>query len=183
MSNNPHAYDDLMRTVISFAKNSPDPSTQNAAMLFEIGDGWRVSLLSTLSDNDFPHGVQHTDERWQRPTKYSYVEHAERNAIYLAAEQGISTKGKGMVAVWASCADCARAIIQSGIVLLVRYQQDNRHWHDSTTIGERMLREAGVRIVTLSHPITGVPAIRRDGEEWLPIQQGESLYPDTNAVG
>ena len=36
------------------------------------------------------------NDRWERPEKYSWVEHAERNAIYAAAREGVRLAGATM---------------------------------------------------------------------------------------
>jgi dCMP deaminase len=159
-----------IRLAIETALQSPDPSTQNAAFL--VSPTGNVHL-NTLEVNRFPNGVDESAERWERPTKYAYVEHAERNAIYRAAGRGICTNGLTMVAVWAACADCARAIIQAGIVHLIRYYSTDDHalWDESIARADEMMAEARVRITTLTAPIEGCEPILRNGELWLP--QGE----------
>ena len=70
--------------------------------------------------NGFPRGCDDDVEaRHERPAKYLWTEHAERNAIYHAARTGVSVKGCEMIVTCHPCADCARAIIQSGIARLL----------------------------------------------------------------
>ncbi len=58
-------------------------------------------------------------ERYERPEKYNWMEHAERNAIYNAARIGVSTKGCEMyMTCGISCVDCARGVIQAGISVI-----------------------------------------------------------------
>ena len=160
-----------MRAAINFATTSPDPSTQNSAVLvLANGD----AIPETLSVNCFPKGVVESENRWKRPAKYEYVEHAERNAIYAAARQGISTYGLTLLSPWASCTDCARAIIQAGITRLVRYISiDHLHWGDSVLVADKMMTEAGVEIITLKKPIEGCPSILRNGKPWFPNGEQE----------
>ncbi len=55
-------------------------------------------------------------ERWDRnQDKYSFFEHAERNAIYNAAYAGVKLQGSTLYTSLAPCMDCVRGIIQSGI--------------------------------------------------------------------
>ena len=166
-----------MFAAITFAATSPDPSTQNSAMLvMPNGD----VIPETLAVNCFPEGVVEIDSRWGRPIKYSYVEHAERNSIYRAAQFGIPTQGLTLLSPWASCADCARAIIQSGITTLVRYvSADHLHWGDSISVADIMLEEAGVAIITLDDPIEGCSPILRNGEPWTPdgVQALRYIHP------
>jgi dCMP deaminase len=80
--------------------------------------------------NGFPRGVDDdVDERHERPAKYLWTEHAERNAIYNAAAIGAATAGCTMYLPWYPCTGCARAIIQSGISEVVCVEPD---WGDST---------------------------------------------------
>lgn len=153
-------------------EQSTDPSTQNGAVLVSanpvmLGSPSEVpnQYIQTeipcydcvASANFFPDGVKESKERWERPLKYSYVEHAERNVIYLAAKKGFKTEGSTMYCAWASCADCARAIIQAGVKKLVTHHDpyaDTRFgqpvssvWKDSIAVALGMLKEAGVEIV------------------------------------
>src|SRR3954447_3751356 len=67
--------------------------------------------------NGFPRGVcDDEDYRHDRPMKYRWTEHAERNAIYSAARIGVPLEGCRMFLPWFPCMDCARAIVQAGIV-------------------------------------------------------------------
>ena len=61
--------------------------------------------------NGFPRFVDDDREsRHERPEKYKWTEHAERNAIYNAARIGVPLKGCTMYVTHMPCADCARAI-------------------------------------------------------------------------
>lgn len=125
------------------AVKSPDPSTQNGAIIVKnkqiIGQGF----------NEFPAGVKYADERWERPIKYSYIEHAERNAIFDCVRKGNSTVGAVMYCPWYACADCGRAIIQAGIKEVVGHMlpahKDNPRWKDSIAFAIAMFEEAGVK--------------------------------------
>ena len=68
--------------------------------------------------NSFPRGiVDNKPERQERPEKYFWFEHAERNAIYNAARIGVSTKGCTMyLTCGIPCADCARGIINLSLI-------------------------------------------------------------------
>jgi dCMP deaminase len=139
-----------------WAKKSKDPSTKVGVVIVPAGTD-----LPLAGFNGFPRGVNDDEDgklgRWERPIKYSFVEHAERNAIYNAAKLGLSTDGATMYFNWepVPCADCARAIIQSGIKLLVGYGSrkfpgKGTQWEESLKVSRIMLREAGVAILDLS---------------------------------
>lgn len=148
-----------MRSALAAAAYSEDPSVQNGAFIVRYG------RALTWSFNTIPFGVQNSPERWERPAKYAYVEHAERNAIFLAAKQGMKTKGADMFCPWAACAECSRAIVQSGISRLYRFPMPhNERWSDSILIGDEILREGGVRIVEMSIEEVGIPEGLRLGQ-------------------
>lgn len=158
---------ELMLLTIVRATRSPDPSTQNGSILADREGGLYTPVLETLSCNEFPFDVKYTDDRWERPAKYAYIEHAERNSIYRAALLGIPTEGLTMFCPWAACADCARAIIQCGLDELVTVDptgNTSERWQESIAVAMGMLAEAGVHVTMLPTPIPGCPEIRRDGE-------------------
>lgn len=142
---------------------STDSSTQNGAVLVSPTKNETNEPEFICSANFFPEGVKESKERWERPLKYSYVEHAERNVIYLAAKRGFKTEGTTMYCAWASCADCARAIIQAGIKELITHHDpyaDTRFgqpvsaiWKDSIKLALEMLEEAGVKVTWFSDKI------------------------------
>src|SRR5437868_3747766 len=75
--------------------------------------------------NGFPRGVDDSAvERNQRPAKYLWTEHAERNAIYNAARCGIPIAGCRIYVPWFPCMDCARAIVQVGLQELIAIRPD-----------------------------------------------------------
>ncbi len=134
----------FLREAYSYAQSySKDTSTQLGAVLVDPESGvigWGV--------NGLPSRISDKEDRWVRPQKYDYVEHAERNVIYKCAERGISSSGLIMYCPWFACTDCARAIIQSGISAVVGhekfYEHTNKRWNESTKLGIEMLKEAGV---------------------------------------
>lgn len=81
--------------------------------------------IRTTGYNGFPRGVNDTCEhKHQRPAKYLWTEHAERNAVYNAARYGIGLEGCTIYVPWYPCMDCARAIVQSGISAIVCREPD-----------------------------------------------------------
>lgn len=153
--------EEYLDVAYSVAQQSHDPSTQNGALIV-VED--RVIASGA---NNFPFGVASTKERWERPAKYMWVEHAERNAIFDAARAGVSTKGATMYCPWFACADCARAIIQSGIEQVIGHDtplHDNasQSWLDSIAVAYQMFNEAGVKYSLV--PGTFDQKIRFNGE-------------------
>jgi dCMP deaminase len=101
--------------------------------------------------NSFPRGINDDlQERQERPEKYYWFEHAERNAIYNAARIGVSTLGTTMYMTCdISCADCARAIINAGISNVV-FSKTNKPWREewkqSAERSIQMFKEAGIDV-------------------------------------
>ena len=100
-------------------------------------------------DDDIP-------ERLERPTKYDFFEQAERNAVYNACLIGASLKGCVIYVTAMPCPDCARAIIQSGIKMVVTKKlpplDENTPkgtWRDKVIYSEQMFNEAGVECIFL----------------------------------
>lgn len=103
--------------------------------------------VRSLGYNGFPRGVDDEVEgRHERPAKYRWTEHAERNAVYNATRSGTSLAGCTAYVTWYPCADCARAFVQSGIAVLVspRPDFDDERWGADFRVVEEMLGEAGV---------------------------------------
>ena len=94
-------------------------------------------------------------ERYERPVKYDFFEHAERNALYNACLTGVSVKGCTMFATHTPCVDCARAIIQSGIKtvitnkLVIDANTPQNTWRDKLSHSAEMFKEAGVEYIEL----------------------------------
>lgn len=127
-------------------KKSKDENTQIGAVIV----GKDKEIVST-GYNSFPRGIRDDiKERQQRPEKYFWFEHAERNAIYNAARIGVSTKGTTMyLSCGVPCADCARGIINAGIVRIFCERQDvtkGIKWADSAERSWDMFEEAGVKV-------------------------------------
>jgi dCMP deaminase len=123
---------------------SKDKSIGTCAVI--VDDDNRVV---SIGYNGFPSGCNdEIQSRYERPEKYLYTEHAERNAVFNAARLGVSTKGCTMYLMWFPCADCARSIIQAGIKKLVCNKPDlNSHWGDHFKAAIEMLDEAKVEVI------------------------------------
>jgi len=109
--------------------------------------------------NSFPRGINDSFIlRQERPEKYYWFEHAERNALYNAARIGVSTKNcKMFLTCGIPCADCARGIINSGITEI--YCEDTlsgatgKKWEDHAERSIMMFNEAKVKIYYYSEMI------------------------------
>ena len=127
-------------------EKSKDERTKIGAVIV----GKDKEIVST-GYNSFPRGiVDNRPERQERPEKYFWFEHAERNAIYNAARIGVSTEGCTMyLTCGVPCADCARGIINAGIsrIFVMRGGGANSDkWKDSAERSLQMFEEAGVNV-------------------------------------
>lgn len=123
---------------------SKDKSIGTCAVIVD-----KENRIVSIGYNGFPSGADDgVEERYNRPQKYLYTEHAERNVIYNASRIGVSTKGCTMYLMWFPCADCARAIIQSGIDTLVCYEPDleTPKWGEHFKAALEMFNECGVAL-------------------------------------
>lgn len=157
---------ELLRSAYIHAARSDDPDTHNGAVLVNP-----EGLVIATGCTRFPRGVDKLRVRYVRPTKYRYIEHAERNVIHVAARAGRSTEGATMYCPWFACHDCARAICEAGIVRVVGHKpmldQTTARWKDSVDAGFAMMREAGVEIDLYDGRIGGV-SHKFNNEIWYP---------------
>jgi dCMP deaminase len=128
------------------ATKSKDRSTKVGCVIV----GPDREIVST-GFNGFPRGIDdNVEERHERPAKYLWTEHSERNCIYNAARIGVSTRACSMYMESPPCADCARAIIQAGITTVVVSTNNpfanKPDWKESIDFAIKMLEEAGVMI-------------------------------------
>jgi dCMP deaminase len=140
------------------SSRSKDPNTQVSCVI--VGPEHNIRATGY---NSLPRGVRDDaeifPERFERPEKYMWIEHAERNAIYSAARIGTPLAGSRLICQLLPCMDCGRAIIQVGIVEIV-YDADRQRIFETTTPRyvpdfERvrsMLTEAGVKVTPWSEP-------------------------------
>ena len=163
---NDQTWDDIFMGLCDIiAKKSKDKSTKVGAIIVGLDHEVR-----SMGFNGFPRGaidsrdqcpiinsgpyegdfnIEKLNERHERPLKYKWTEHAERNAIYNAARMGGASL-KGCVIYINSlppCCDCARAIIQSGIssVVLVENEVPER-WQEECNIALDMLKECNIHV-------------------------------------
>jgi len=140
----------IVRTI---SVKSKDPSTNVGCIVVSQNN----EVVST-GFNGFPRGVEDNvstvPERYERELKLMFTEHAERNAIYAAARRGVVLDGCRIYVEWNPCADCMRAIIQSGIREVIlngrsesfNNQELRKRWENHILCAESMAREAGVKI-------------------------------------
>jgi len=141
----------FMSLAYQIAFKSKDASTKVGCVI--VGPD---NEIRTTGYNSFPRGINDdVPERQERPEKYKWIEHSERNAIYNAARVGIPLKGCRIYLPWIPCTDCARAIINVGITKIIVDDRPNNpwkspermsRWKDDMNRSLKMLSEAGVEI-------------------------------------
>jgi dCMP deaminase len=136
---------------------SKDVNTQIGAVIV----GKDKEIVST-GYNSFPRGIDDTKkQRQEKPEKYFFFEHAERNAIYNAARIGVSTKGTTMyLSCGVPCADCARGIINAGIVRIFCEKGGSASrgpkWEESAERSWEMFDEASVKVCFYDDEFAGL---------------------------
>ncbi len=123
------------------SKLSKDISTKLGAVIVNSDN-----VIQSVGYNGFPRNVNdEIIERQERPLKYKWFEHAERNAIYNFARQFL--KGSSIHLTWIPCTDCARGIIQTGISEVVISDIDvQERWKEDFLQSLIMLNESGVKV-------------------------------------
>ena len=137
-------YLDICKVV---AARSKDPNTQIGCVIA----GPAHEIRST-GYNSLPRGIRDdVPERLERPTKYLWMEHAERNAIYNAARCGTPLEGCTLYVEIMPCMDCGRALVQAGIRQVIvsgaRMSQYSSDYYDEHFRNvEVLFQEAGITV-------------------------------------
>ena len=115
------------------AETSDDPNTQVGCLFIN-----NSNEIIAKGANTLVAGCTNTKERTTRPAKYSWLEHAERNAIYSAARTLMP------------CVDCARALIQCGaskVVVASRPNLDDARWGSQFRLTLEMFDDVGFQYI------------------------------------
>lgn len=136
----------FMRQVYDWAWQSKDPRTKIGAVIVNKD----VAISSGY--NNFPRKVLDLESRYlDKETKYSFVVHAEHNAILNAARLGHKTEGTTLYTQGVPCAQCCKAVINSGISKIICHKQwpnliHSPAWIESFKLSEVMMNEAGIEL-------------------------------------
>lgn len=104
------------------SSRSKDPNTQVGCVIA----GPDNNIIST-GYNSLPRGIDDSkEERYERPEKYYWMEHGDRNAIYAVARPHLV--GTSMYLTGMPCMDCARAIVQVGIAEVIFDKERHDKW-------------------------------------------------------
>ena len=148
------SFDEIfMREVYLIASKSKDFRTKIGAVLVKDNH----SILRGY--NGIAKGVKDLPERMERPEKYDWMSHAERNACFMGAKFGISTDNSILYTQGIPCVQCADAVINCGIKEIVIHKQwnditkdantDKRPWVEVHWKSDIKLKEAGIAIRVL----------------------------------
>ncbi len=123
-------------------KRSKDPNTQVGCCIVS-----EDNRILSMGYNGFPRGCSDDEFPWERDgedpleMKYVYSTHSELNAILNYT--GGSLKGTKLYVSLFPCNECAKAIIQSGIVEVI-YACDKYADTPAVIASKRMMMAAGV---------------------------------------
>lgn len=128
------------------AQRSKDPNTQVGACIVDSN-----KRIIGIGYNGFPRGCSDEVLPWARRapsndplhTKYSYVVHAEVNAILNKCSA--SARGATLYVALFPCNECSKVIIQSEIKEVV-YLDDKYHDSDECKASRIMFKMAGVKL-------------------------------------
>jgi len=131
-----------MAAALSVSAQSPNRVRQVGAVLV-LRDGTEIAACNT-----FPAGVRDLEERHAGDGRFVWMEHAERHAIFEAARRGLATAGGHITSTFFPCIDCARAIVEAGLVCLDTPAPvfDDPVWGAAFERSQVILREGGVEI-------------------------------------
>mgnify|MGYP002624750493 CR=1 FL=1 len=134
----------FMGVAILASKRSKDPNTQVGACIVD-----QNNIILSTGYNGFPYGCSDDVYTWNRTgddVKYSYVVHAELNAILNA--RGKDLTGAKIYVDLFPCNECAKAIIQSGLSEVI-YLYDKYAEDKATIASKKMLTSAGIKMTKL----------------------------------
>lgn len=154
-------WDDLfMNTAYLFAMKSKDESTKIGAVVVDSDN-----TVKAIGFNSFPRGINDVlPERQEKPHKYFYFAHAERNSVYNAARTGVSLNGCRMYTPGFPCTGCAISAIQSGIkeiILCSKWaENETQKWTEEAVASKEMFDEAGIKVRYWSGNLIDITAFK-----------------------
>lgn len=139
----------FMSIAVITAMRSADPSTKVGAVIVD-----ETNTVVTTGYNGFPRDADISTFQTMndRDEKYKWVIHAETNAIYNAVRQGKSVDGCTLYLTWLPCAECMKAIAQSGIkrVVTLPIPDDlQERWMESFKISREIADKCKIEVTEL----------------------------------
>jgi len=155
------------------AGKSPDTSNQNGAIVCQY------KTIMSKGYNHFYYGVPPTGER---PEKYERIVHAEMDACLSLAACSIPVDHHTkMFCAWATCKQCAIAILGAGIPKLIihyercrtfvetrRDEEDLENWQIAMDESAQWLRDGGCEIEVYKGSVDTDSTININGRLWSP---------------
>jgi|ERR1043166_3647818 dCMP deaminase len=150
----PSITETLLEIAFTVAKRSTCSRANNGAVIADsrgvvLSTGYNGSLsgmdhcdhecdcgMWIVSKNEF----HHEDCPAHPSNSCQLAVHAEANAVYFAARNGIMVQGASIYCTMEPCVKCAEAIIQSGISKVVYSNEYRRH------DGLELLEKAGIEV-------------------------------------
>ena len=147
------------------SRKSKDPRCRVGAVI--VNDGVMVSSgFNGLARHVFddPHVLHDATE------KLKWICHAEANAIFNAARQGVKVKGATIFVTKFPCLGCLNAILQAGITRI--YTQDDKFWNDDPADADHsrkmsMIKQSKIEVIAPFHP--AFSAKRRAPKKSAPV--------------
>lgn len=153
-----------LQDAVAASKHSTDTNTQVGAVLVLPAGGVVLSAWNCVPDVLFRAGYPLSVH-----TKNYCTEHAERNLLFKAIENGLPIGGLTMYCTWAACAECSRCIIRFGVKRVVTLRRlvemTSPKWEESILSGVRMMRDSGIKVVGWSGDLGIKNTIRFSGRE------------------
>ena len=120
------------------AKRSCDPQTQHGAVIV----GLNKEILST-GYNGFVRGINDEVLPNLRPEKYTWMIHAEHNAILNCARNGIKLQNSTIYVTGPPCIYCLQYIYQVGITHIIHYDVPHKEHsvYNKQTVEEEIFKE------------------------------------------
>lgn len=119
---------------------SKDPSTKVGCIFLDAEDYTEL----TRGFNGMPRGIDETrPERFERPLKYDFFEHAERNAIYNLARRFLL--GSMVLTTTTPSISCVRGLLSVGAAFVAVPSEilTDPAWQ----VAQALLKEAGVKVL------------------------------------
>jgi deoxycytidylate deaminase len=154
----------LRQAYIHAQARSQDPNTQNGALIVFPSSGIIAADVNRYAS------IRESDGQ----SKYDYIEHAERSVIFRCVSKGLTTLNTHLYCPFASCPDCARAIVMSGIRRVVAHKtiwdMIPDRWKSRCETGVNILEGAGVEYLLYDGKVLneGEFKIRFDGRDIEP---------------
>lgn len=136
-----------MLTAYIWSLRSKDPSTGVGACF--VSDTGRII---SVGYNGTPNGWSDDEFPWDKPddmkhSKYSYVVHAEMNAIANYDGPIADFRGSTLYVTLFPCANCAKNLVQFGIKRIV-YLSDKYKSLDDNKCSKVTLNKCGIEVVS-----------------------------------